>query len=87
MVPDLPGEDPVITAIRKLEAKLDIAIAQHRAELDLAARHDTDHEERLRALEARQTVTPKALWSVVVGASAVLATALPLLQLLYSATP
>lgn len=41
--------------------------------LDLALTTQTDHESRMRVLEARRCVTPQGLWAAVVSGSAVMA--------------
>ena len=66
MTPPNPDEMP--TWAVRLEAKVDVALGQHAARLD---RHDEirdDHENRLRALEARRTVAPWQVWTAVIGA-------------------
>lgn len=68
-------EDAPAWAIR-LEAKVDIALAQHKQRLDDHAVDLGDHEGRLRALENKSTVSPSQLWtSVLSGLTAVSAAA------------
>lgn len=68
----------------RLEGKVDLAIAQQGSRLDTHAEDIADHEKRLRALEARRTVSPSQLWSTVVSVITVLggiaATALAILK-------
>lgn len=47
----------------RIETKLDIVVGSHGAQL-------TDHETRIRAQEARKTVSPRDLWLAVSGAIA-----------------
>lgn len=56
LVESVPVESPA-WAIR-LEAKVDVALAQHGARLDNHANDLRDHEARLRTQEAREYVTP-----------------------------
>lgn len=51
----------------RLEAKVDVALAQHGSRLDTHASNLADHETRLRVQEARRTVSPTGLWSAVLG--------------------
>lgn len=43
----------VLVAITRMEAKVDVALAQHGADIKSQGRHLEDHEARLRLLEAR----------------------------------
>lgn len=79
---------PVMFA--RLEAKLDVALAQHGAKLD---KHDEDlrtvngrvddHENRIRTGEARTVVTPKMLLGVLGTLAALVAMLTPFLDKLY----
>jgi hypothetical protein len=72
---ELPGggdQTSILVALTRMEAKVDVALAQHGARLDNVETDMTDHEARLRTLEAKQTVSPGKLWTAVSGASALL---------------
>ena len=69
----------LLIAFTRMEAKVDIALAQHGAKLDEIVKDVTDHETRVRVIEGRSTVTPMGLWSAVLGAI----TAFGLLTTLY----
>jgi hypothetical protein len=49
------GRD-VLISLARLEAKLDVALAQHGAKLDQLTRCTEDHEDRLRKVEDRPVV-------------------------------
>ena len=51
----------------RLEAKVDVALAQHGARLDNHTADLADHETRIREVEQRKTVSPTALWTAVLG--------------------
>lgn len=75
VLPAEPGSPPtpadpvtaLLVAFTRLEAKVDVALGDHAARLDSQARDVADHETRLRAIEARPTVTPTGLWTTVLG--------------------
>lgn len=68
-------EDAPSWAVR-LEAKVDIALAQHKQQLEDHAGDLNDHEDRIRKLEAKPTVSPSQLWtSVLSGLTAISAAA------------
>ena len=46
-----------------LSAKIDTVVASHGQQLLAMAEDVKDHEHRLRLLEARPTVAPKAVWT------------------------
>ena len=90
-------------AIARLEAKLDVALAQHGAAIEEHTRAITelqasvrriqdrpiatpdaviDHEQRLRVVEARPTVSPRSVWSAIGVLAAVIATLTPLINML-----
>lgn len=76
-VPDAPN-----WAVR-LEAKVDIVIASHGADISDLKAASTDHEQRLRwlrdkfaELESRPHVSPRVLWSVVASAAGLLISAI-----------
>lgn len=54
-------EQQLLVAVTRLEAKIDTLLIQQ-----------SDHENRLRALEAKSTVSPKQLWTTLVSAISVL---------------
>jgi hypothetical protein len=57
----------------RLEAKVDVALAQHGARLDNHTADLADHEARLREVEQRKTVSPWQLWLAVTGGVGTLA--------------
>lgn len=61
--PNIAGTDLLI-ALTRLEAKVDVVLAQHGADLRAHGQDLADHEARLRTLEATPTVSPKTLWAV-----------------------
>lgn len=56
-----------LVGMARLEAKLDVAIAQHGARIETHEGQIDDHEVRLRTVEAKPVVTTKGLWSAVLG--------------------
>lgn len=81
MTDDTPGSEvAVLVALARLEGKLDTALAQHGARLDEHATAVTDHELRLRTLEATSTVSPRQLWITLASAVAVFVSLSPLLS-------
>lgn len=102
---DLPTpastEAALLIAFTRMEAKVDVALAQHGADLKAHADDLTDHETRLRNLEARPTcdagledrlraveqkptVSPRALGAVVTSVVGILLASLPFIDRLYS---
>jgi hypothetical protein len=82
---DPAGPDTAVQVVlARLEGKVDVALAQHGAKLDSHAAEILDHETRLRAVEQKPTVSPATLWTVVLGAGGLLATAAPLVERIYS---
>lgn len=70
MTSTVAAEVPVVTegtsllvSLTRMEGKLDNVLGKHEA---LAGSVD-DHETRLRAIEAKSTVSPLGLWTVVLG--------------------
>lgn len=57
----------ILVALTRMEAKVDVALAQHGAKIDSLTADGQDHEVRLRAIESRPTVTPGGLWAAVLG--------------------
>lgn len=80
------GEVP-LSALYRLEAKLDVALAQHGAKLESQGADINDHEARLRVVEAKPTVSPKTLWTAITGAAGLLALLAPFLERLYALHP
>ncbi|AWY06654.1 tail needle protein [Microbacterium phage Zeta1847] len=77
--------DPVVAAIARLEGKVDVALALHGADLR-ELRHDRDdHEVRIRAQEARKTVSPRDLWVGLGGAAATGAALASIIRTIYPA--
>lgn len=86
---DAPTDEAELrTAITlaRLEAKIDIAIGQTQARLDEMTRRQNendrrtdDQEARLRVVEQRPTVTPKAMWAAIGLAVAAAGAAAPYL--------
>lgn len=75
----------------RLEAKLDVALATHGARLEQHGRdisqlcHDVEgHDSRLRELETRPVVSPKAVWTAIGTLAACVAVLLPVLDRLYN---
>lgn len=89
MAPINPSDDhatetSLLIAFTRLEGKVDVALAQHGADLKAHADGLADHEARIRTLEAKPTVSPKALWTTVVSASGLVFSALTILDRLYT---
>lgn len=84
---DARADPAVVLAVARVEAKIDVVLAQHEAKLEAHAHDLADHETRLRSLESRATVSPRALWTTVSGAAVLLVTLSPVLTRLLGATP
>ena len=82
-----PDTDSVPVMLARLEGKVDVALAQQGAKLDGHAAEIADHESRLRAVEAKPTVSPRTLWTVIGSVIAAFATISPLLERLYALHP
>lgn len=82
MSDDAPAPE-VQLFLARLEAKLDVALAQHGAKLDEHSRDLADHEQRLRVQEAKPTVSPRALWTFALGAVGALGALVPLISHVY----
>lgn len=81
--PDTPAPPPsevsdVRVTLARFETKLDLVISQHGSTL-------TDHEARLRNVEARPTVTPKGLVAAIVSTVGILGGSVAFLDRLYGA--
>jgi hypothetical protein len=76
--PEVPSNDStaLLVGMTRLEAKVDVVLAQHGAKIDAHASDLQDHEERLRVLEARPTVSPRVLWTTVASIITALAAVL-----------
>lgn len=61
------GQDLLI-ALTRLEAKVDVVLAQHGADLRAHGQDLADHEARLRVIEQKPTVSPRVLWTVTASA-------------------
>lgn len=79
------SETDLLIAFTRLEGKVDVALAQHGADLALHGRELKDHEDRLRRLELTPTVTPRTLWTVIASAAGLVLAAGPLLGRLFGA--
>jgi hypothetical protein len=86
---DTPGTN-VEVMFARLEAKLDVALAQHGATLDKHAEDiaevrkvQDDHEKRHRACETRTVITPKMFLGTLGGLAAVVAALTPFLDKIY----
>ena len=55
--------ESVLVLLARLEGKLDAALAG----AEMLKETSSDHETRIRVLESKQTVTPKFLWSSLIG--------------------
>ena len=60
----------MLVAIARLEGKVDVVLARHDVRLSAVERESADHDGRIRALEARPTVSPRALWAAVTSGAA-----------------
>ncbi len=66
-------------AVVRIEGKLDLLSSRQ----EDAAKQSVDHEARLRYLEQKSVVTPKVLWSSILGASTIVGV---VSQVIYVAT-
>lgn len=83
----MPTSDPnsktdteLLIAFTRLEGKVDVALAQHGADIAMHGRDISDHETRLRALENTSTVSPRTLWTVVASAAGLVLAAAPVVE-------
>lgn len=74
------AETDLLIAFTRLEGKVDVALAQHGADLAVHGREIKDHETRLRVLENTPTVSPRTLWTVTASAAGLVLAAMPLLE-------
>lgn len=79
------SETDLLIAFTRLEGKVDVALVQHGAELAAHTGELKDHEDRIRRLELTPTVGPKALWTAVASAAALLLAAGPVLTRIFGA--
>ncbi|UIW13438.1 membrane protein [Arthrobacter phage Amyev] len=73
-------ETDLLIAFTRLEGKVDVALAQHGADIAIHGKEIQDHEARIRALESTPTVSPRALWTTVASAAGLAIAAFPLIQ-------
>jgi len=73
-------QSTIIIALTRMEAKMDVALAQHGARLDSAESNLADHETRIRVIEAKPTVSPGKLWTAVTGGAALVLASIPLMD-------
>jgi len=62
--PPVEPADPqtaLLVALARLEAKVDLVIGEHTTKI-------ADHENRIRTVEQKSTVSPLGLWTAVLGA-------------------
>lgn len=64
----------------RLEGKVDVVITRHDVRIESLEDRSSDHEERIRVIEAIDYVTPKGLWAVAIGAVAAAAGVIQLLN-------
>lgn len=82
----IPAEDKnpegttLLIAVTRLEAKLDVALAQHGAKLETHDAKLEDHEKRLRVQEARPSVSPRVLWTTISGALGLILASTPFID-------
>ncbi|MCZ9884633.1 hypothetical protein [Arthrobacter sp. B2a2-09] len=74
------AETSLLLAFTRLEGKVDVALTQHGADIKATAKEVDDHEDRIRALEARPTVSPRGLWATVSGAALLALAVIPFLD-------
>lgn len=74
------AETDLLVAFTRLEGKVDVALAQHGADIAVHGREIRDHEDRLRALENTPTVSPRTLWTVVASAAGLVLAAMPVIE-------
>jgi hypothetical protein len=82
-MPDPPTASPETTlllAFTRLEGKVDVALAQHGADIKSQGEDLKDHEARIRILESRSTVSPRVLWTTVVSAAGLVIASAPFLD-------
>lgn len=70
----------LIILLTRLEAKVDIALAQHGAAIEELKRADADKETRLRFLEQLPRLSARVLWGAVATAVGLLLAGVPVLD-------
>ncbi|GAA2843942.1 hypothetical protein Acy02nite_68540 [Actinoplanes cyaneus] len=78
------GGAAVLIALARLEGKVDAALATQGAQLAEHGRRLDDHEPRLRAVENRPTVSPRAMWTALGTLAAIVAALTPLVSRLFA---
>lgn len=78
------AETDLLIAFTRLEGKVDVALAQHGADIAVQGKEIQDHEARIRALESTPTVSPRALWTTVASAAGLMVAAYPIIQQIIS---
>ncbi|WGH21095.1 membrane protein [Arthrobacter phage Cassia] len=74
------AETDLLIAFTRLEGKVDVALAQHGADIAVHGKEIQDHEARLRTLESTPTVSPRTLWTTVASAAGLMVAAYPIIQ-------
>lgn len=81
---DLPSpsntEAALLVAFTRMEAKVDVALTSHGADLKAEKHRGDDHEARIRILESRPTVSPRSLWTAVISAAGLVLTIVSILD-------
>jgi len=83
-----PGTDngaALLVGMTRLEAKIDVALAQHGADLQNHKTKLDDHEARLRVQEAKPSVSPRVLWTTVTSGVMLVLAAGPIIARLFGA--
>lgn len=78
--PTASTEASLLIAFTRMEAKVDVALAQHASDLKNQGANITDHEARLRTLETTPTVSPRVLWTTVASALGLMFAAYPIFE-------
>lgn len=61
-------DDPqVLVVLARLEGKLDATVAAHSTDIKNLHGTKSDHENRIRVLEGKSTISPGQLWAGLVG--------------------
>lgn len=74
------SEAALLVALTRMEAKVDVALAQHGADIQSHAKDIGDHEDRIRRLESKPTVSPKALWTAIGSGAGLILAGLQILE-------
>ncbi|UJQ87158.1 tail needle protein [Arthrobacter phage BaileyBlu] len=62
----------MLVALTRMEAKMDVGFARIGAVTDKHAASIDDHEERIRTLEQKPTVSPRTLWTTITAGGGLL---------------